>query len=369
MTRVRAFRRDEDLEGFLSLYEEVSGVRRDGEWFDWKYASGPSVAAPTVVVAVREGPAGGDAGEVIGARPFVPMSLAVGSRRVLAVQPVDAMVHPDHRREGVFTAMTEWALAAFEGSDAALCFNFPNDAAAAGNRKLGWRPVQQLSSYYRFAHPARIAADTEGRALAKAAAAVLSPAASGYNTVRRALAPAPDGDADAMPVRRETTVPVGELAARYRARPPGAIHVVRDAVFYERTLGNPDWRYEAYLAGDDETALLVGRSTRPDRDVLRVTDVLPPADADRSRPALAALLREALRDHADAAMAVAPSLPGANDLLADFGFLCDDDPPLRYVASRTNHYARTLSGDWTVDGVTIDDPENWTLTFVERDTT
>ncbi|MFC6954560.1 GNAT family N-acetyltransferase [Halorubellus litoreus] len=364
MTEIRAFRRRDDLDAFLSLYEQVFGRARDAAWFDWKYASGPTMSAPTVVVAVSDGTDGAAAGDLVGARPFLPMQLAVGDRRVIAVQPVDAMVHPDARRQGVFTAMTEWALAAFETSEPALCFNFPNEAAAAGNRRLGWRKVQERASFYRFVDPARVAESADLRPLAKAAASAVAPAVSGYNAMRRAMAP----DADAVTVRREPSVPVAELAARYRARPPDAIHVVRDAAFWEHCTANPDWRYEAYLADDDESALLLGRSTRPDRAVARVTDVLPPG-AERSRAALAAMLHRALQDHDDAALVVAPPLAGATDLLADFGFLCDRDPPLSYVTTPTNHFVRTLTDEWSIDGVDIDDAENWTLTFVERDTT
>lgn len=365
MTDIRAFRRRDDLDAFLSLYEEVFGRARDAAWFDWKYASGPAVSAPTVVVAVSDGTDGAASGDVVGARPFLPMRLAVGGRRVVALQPVDAMVHPEHRRQGVFTAMTEWALAQFEASDAALCFNFPNEAAAAGNRRLGWRQVQKRASFYRFVDPSRVAESANLRPLAKAAASAVTPAVSGYSAMRRALAS--DADVDAVTVRRERAVPAAELAARYRARPPDAIHVVRDTAFWECSSANPDWRYETYLADDEETALVLARSTRPDHAVARVTDVLPPG-ANRSRAALAALLRRALRDHDDAPLVVAPPLAGATDLLADLGFLCDRDPPLSYVASPTNHFVRTLTGEWSIDGVDIDDPANWTLTLVERDT-
>ncbi|WP_323675929.1 GNAT family N-acetyltransferase [Halorubellus sp. PRR65] len=364
MTAVRAFRRSDDLEAFLSLYERVFGRARDRAWFDWKYASGPGMSAPRIVVAVSDGTDDGAAGELVGARPFLPMRLAVGERRVLAVQPVDAMVHPEFRRQGVFTAMTKWALAAFEASDASLCFNFPNEAAAAGNRRLGWRKVQERASFYRFLDPSRVAESADLRPLAKAAASAVAPAVSGYNAMRRAMT----STDEAVTVRRERAVPVEELASRYRARPPDAIHVVRDAAFWEHWTANPDWRYETYLADDDESALLVGRSTRPDRDVARVTDVLPPGES-RSRAALAALLSRALDDHDDAAMVVAPPLADAADLLADLGFLCDRDPPLQYVATPTNHYVRTLTGEWTVAGVDIADAANWTLTSVERDTT
>ncbi|WP_227133058.1 GNAT family N-acetyltransferase [Halorubellus salinus] len=363
MTDVRTFRRGDDLDAFLSLYERVFGRARDAAWFDWKYASGPAVSAPRIVVAVSDGTDGAESGDLVGARPFLPMQLAVGDRRVVAVQPVDAMVHPEHRRQGVFTAMTEWALAAFEASDAALCFNFPNEAAAAGNRRLGWRKVQERASFYRFVDPARVAESADLRPLATAAASAVAPAVSGYNAMRRAMAP----DAGAVTVRRERTVPVADLAARYRARPPDGIHVVRDAAFWEHSTANPDWRYETYLADDDESALLLGRSTRPGHAVARVTDVLPPG-AGRSRAALAALLHRALRDHDDAALVVAPPLAGATDLLADLGFLCDRDPPLSYATTPTNHFVRTLTDEWTIDGVDVGDAANWTLTFVEQDT-
>lgn len=62
------------------------------------------------------------------------------------------MVHPDHRRRGLFTRMTERAIDRYCG-DAAYLFNFPNPNSLPSNRKLGWVVVQDVPTSYRIHDP------------------------------------------------------------------------------------------------------------------------------------------------------------------------------------------------------------------------
>jgi hypothetical protein len=51
------------------------------------------------------------------------------------------MVHPDHRRKGVFSKMNELAIEYFKEKGFALFFNFPRPASRAGYLKQGWKLV------------------------------------------------------------------------------------------------------------------------------------------------------------------------------------------------------------------------------------
>lgn len=356
MVTVRPFRPG-DTSAFLSLVETVFDEPRDSRWFSWKFEANPYVDHVPIVVAEADD-------RVVGARPFLALRMRVAGDAHLALEPVDAMVHPDHRRRGVFTAMTEYAIDRYESSDASFFFNFPNAAAAAGNRELGWEKVGDRGTYYRFADPGRVA-DMRGLpGGVKAAAAAVKPASTGYVALREAFAP----HATNVSVRRASEDPATVLAATYRERPPEKIHALRDETFYDWRLRNPDWRYETYVVEDDPSAaMVVGTSVDPPGEIVKITDVLPVGD-ERSANAFAALLRRVLADHDDATLVVAPPVSNVGDVLADFGFLCDRAYPLRAFATATRHYARPLADGWQVSGLDLRDESNWALSFVEHDT-
>ncbi|MFC6728132.1 GNAT family N-acetyltransferase, partial [Natronoarchaeum mannanilyticum] len=137
--------RPSDREQFLELYETVFGKSRTAEWFSWRYG-GPYADRPRMFVAERNG-------ELVGAEPFISFSMRAGDGTTLAIQPADAMVHPDHRRNGLLTRMTEQALEYFGGREPSFVFNFPNEAAKGAYLKLGWVEVGTVATAYRVHNP------------------------------------------------------------------------------------------------------------------------------------------------------------------------------------------------------------------------
>jgi GNAT superfamily N-acetyltransferase len=348
-----------DRAGFESLYEVVFGERRGEEWFDWKYRENPFVDHVPVVVAID----GDD--RVVGARPLFALSMAAGGERFLALQPGDTMVHPDHRRQGLFTRMTEHTIERYDDHEAALFFNFPNEQSGAGYRKLGWRDVGPVATYYRVQSPSAWldgfsrAGDLAGRA----ADAV----ADGYYRLREMTASSSDGIA----VEGHRTPPADLLETLYRSAIPGGFHAVRSRRYVRWRFRNPRWTYRTYVARDASdralAAVVTGSKSSDGRSVTRVTDVIPPG-ADET--ALAALLAALLDDHAaDDTVAAPPCL--ADSLASQFGFRSDEQPPLSLASSTTTLVARPAAidpSDWTLAGRSLIDMEEWTLTFGEQDT-
>ncbi|NHN43179.1 GNAT family N-acetyltransferase [Halorubellus sp. JP-L1] len=352
MTTVRGFRPG-DVDAFLSLMETVFGQTRDREWFEWKYELNPYAEAPHIVVAERDG-------DLVGARPFLPLEMAVGDETHLALEPVDAMVHPDHRREGVFTAMTREGIDRYEAGEPSFFFNFPNEAVAAGSRELGWEKVEDRVTYYRFADLPEVAERNELGTGVQLAASAVEPASTGYYALREALAPV----SDATPVRRDSGVHAAEFAALARRDVPDRIHAVRDETFYEWRFQNPDWEYEVYVAESREPAgLVVGTNG----DVVKITDVAP---VGRPGPeeVFGTLLRAVLDDHDDAALLIAPPLATADYSAGTFGFHSDRSYPVKHFATPTRHFVRSLTGEWELNGHDLTDPADWALTFAEHDT-
>ncbi|MFC5366439.1 GNAT family N-acetyltransferase [Salinirubrum litoreum] len=349
--------RPEDEDGFLALFEVVMGEEKGEDWFAWKYEHNPYLDHVPMIVAL-------DGGTVVGSRPLFPLPVVSDGERSIALQPGDAMVHPAHRRRGVFTRMIEQMMETYSG-DHPFYFSFPNHLSLPGHLKHGSEVVSERSSYYRIENPASMVGPQTDRTAVRLAATVGTPVASGYYRVRDFLA---RGGPD-VTVREESEPPVAALATLYRSAVPDEIHVARDEQFYRWRLGNPDWEYTTYVADGDagpEAAIVTGTSVDADPTVTRITDVVPLENAPEA--ALSGLIGRAVSEHPETDLFVAPpqGIPAA--VLGSFGFHADTTPPLSFLTSQTTHVVRTLTEDWTHNGATITDPNNWVMTFIEVDT-
>lgn len=345
-----------DVDGFLDLYRQVLDADWGREWFDWKYVDNPYADHVPIVVAEH-------GGALVGARAFFALEMAVDGRRLPTLQPCDTMVAADHRRNGLFTRMTERAIERYRDEEPAFFFNFPNDQSLPGYRKLDWRKVEQLGVHYRIENPGRLAADRTDHAGLTLAGRVLRPIASADTTVRAAARSLPDDVA----VQRTPEIPVERLASIYRESPPGGIHAARDETFYGWRFDNPNRRYTTYVAerNGDRAAMVVGLPVGSGVDLVEVTDVLPPSPtADRELQET--LLNRIVDDHASADVFAAPSRAFAAETLAQFGFHSGESFPLSLLNTSRTQVARGLDG-WELDGVDITDAGNWTHTFAELD--
>jgi GNAT superfamily N-acetyltransferase len=342
-----------DRESYLDLYDTVLGTATD-EWFAWKYEENPYVDHVPIYVAEHEG-------TIVGARPFLALRMSVGGRPCLALQPCDTMVHPDHRRQGVFSRMTERAIERYE-HEYPFFFNFPNEQSLPGNLKFGWQIVTERAHLRRVENPAAfIGEDVRFRSLAER---VLTPLARSYYAYRDArVSPSPG-----VSIRRERNPSSVDLAGLYRTSVPEAVHAVRDEEFYRWRFDNPSREYTTYIAETDagpEASIVTGIRTGPGWKTAYVIDVVPLEGApDR---ALRAVVSRILDDHSDADLFVAPE-GLARAVFREFGFHSGETPPLSFFATRETQVVRALNPDRDC-GVDITRPDSWLLSFVERDTT
>ncbi|WP_290811691.1 GNAT family N-acetyltransferase [Halovivax sp.] len=288
--------RSSDRSAFLSLYETVFGIERSTDWFRWKYVENPVADHVPIVVARRDG-------DLIGARSFLPVRVAVDGVERVAYQPCDTMVHPDHRRQGVFTRMNEAAIERYAAGEPAFFFNFPNGRSKPGNLKLGWREVGTVPMYYRPQKPVSAARewianrtdriDEEGAAASELLERVATdPVADAHRAIDRRLGGATDG----LTIDRYERPTEAPLEPTYRRAVPEGVHTVRDRAFYEWRFDNPANEYGVYVASRDGTpvaALIV--SLRAGH--LRLVDALPRSVDDDPEP-LERLVAAALTDRA-----------------------------------------------------------------------
>ncbi|MXV63823.1 GNAT family N-acetyltransferase [Natronorubrum sp. JWXQ-INN-674] len=350
-----------DREDFLDLYEQVLGSR-DEEWFSWKYEDNPYTDHVPMIVATHDG-------TVVGTKPCFALELRAESTTFLGLQPADVMVHPDHRRRGLYSRTTEQLKDRYRDREAGLFFNFPNPATLSGSLKHGWQIVEEVPTYYRIQRPdAMLDADDDRlAALSKTA----RPFATAYHRAREALA----GTAADVTVNRFDDVPVEQFVGLYEQAVPGTIHAHRDETFYEWRFENPRWEYDAYVAtrhGKPLAGVVTGTKTENGSKTTSLTDVVPLGATPHRRDGLHGILERVIADHRDADIVAASGRSIPPELLARFGFRSDQSLPLSELAQGTTQVTYPLADDggheWTVAGRAVADPANWSITFAEQDT-
>ena len=348
-----------DREGILSLYEREWGRRPSEAWFDWKYLRDPYLSHVPVNVAVREaGPWSAD--EVVGVQAYVPVRLRRGGETALALQPADAVVDSDHRRNGLYTRLTEAAIARYERERPAFFFNYPNPGAFRAQQDFGWVGVDRVVTHYRLQDAAAVA--DESARVPDALTRLSGPLVEGALAACDRLAPG----ADEFAVERSDGVPTGVLADLYAARADG-FHADRDEAFLDWWYANPSFDHATYVARRDGDPVAAFVTRTRDGDRVRLLDALPLSGGDRA--ASRRLLAAWTADAADAGvLAVSESTLPAT-LLARFGFVPDDAPLVSRFCTGVRLAARPLAGDGTprLPRETLADPANWALTFAEQD--
>ncbi|WP_255171677.1 GNAT family N-acetyltransferase [Natrononativus amylolyticus] len=350
-----------DREGFLELYDLVLGDR-DDDWFRWKYEENPYADHVPIVLATHDD-------EVVGTKPCFALELRVGDRTVRGFQPADVMVHPDHRRRGLYSRTTERMKEYYRDRDPSLFFNFPNQATLSGSLKHGWQIVEEVPTFYRIQNPDGLVDTDDGRLAALSN--VAQPLVSGYLRAREATV-RPRSD---ITVARFDDVPATVLADLYRRAVPSTLHAHRDRTFYGWRFENPRWQYRTYVAtryGEPIAAVVTGTTTQDGSVVTSLADVVPlEATPDRD-DGLRSILARVLEDNrgADILAASGRTIPPA--LLGRFGFHSDQSLPLSRLTIPTTQVTYPIANEdghgWTIAGRAVTDPANWTVTFAEQDT-
>ena len=359
--QIREFR-PSDRDGFLSLYEDVWGRSKSVDWFEWRFGQNPYSQDVEMIVATHDG-------TIVGAEPVLPFPVAAGERTVLAGQPVDWIVHADHRRRGLFTRMTTRLIEA-RPAGPELYFNFPTDALQRGLQKFDWTTVGTLPTRYRIQNPAAIV----DRSASKTPRVVSPLGRLGSPLVRgglvamdRITVPTVD-DCTVHRVSGIATTPIHEVYADTR---PDDLHVPRTESFLDWRFANPRWDTTTYVASRDGRPVataVVCTETVDQAQVARLLDIQPMTTrSDRTR-AVAALLGQILRDYRDVDILTAPQEPYPG-LFQRTGFIRDDGFLLSPFSKVTTHVVRPVADphDTTVLGRDASEVSNWCLTLADRD--
>ena len=362
-----------DRDRFLSLYESVWGRQKGGDWFEWRFEANPYREGVQMVVAEQ-----GE--QLVGAEPLLPFRLRIGETVHDTYQPVDWIVHPDHRRCGLFTRMTEAVLDQYL-PDVSLLFNFPNELLLPGLRNFDWQTVSPVACRYRIQNTQAFIDEAKTTQYPTATSLVTT---LGTPVVRAGL-----GVLDRLPtaaadirVERSAGVAVETIQDLYQSARPSQIHVPRDRPFLQWRFDNPNWETTSYVArhdGEPVASIITVTDTTADCRLTYLVDIQPMNGHEPRSAAVDALLSAVVEDASESALIRAPSgyYPA---VFRRHGFYRDDSFPLSVASTATTHAIRTASRDWTVQDerdesptapsaseAALADPAAWRLTLADID--
>jgi GNAT superfamily N-acetyltransferase len=231
--------------------------------FAWKHVESPFGASPAWVATVD--------GEIVGFRTFLRWEFELDGQLVRAVRAVDTATHPDHQGRGVFTALTEHALAALRDDGVAFVFNTPNERSRPGYLRMGWRPVRKLPV---LARPRSLTA-LPRLARARVAADKWSVATNAGGPVSDALDADPAGVADLL-----------------AALPDTGLRTHRTAAYLTWRYGFPPLCYRAVTSADGPsrgTVIFRLRRRGPALEAVVCEELVPPDEPGTRRALLARL--------------------------------------------------------------------------------
>lgn len=130
-----------DLKGILSLrkvvFEEMEKDKLDERFWKWEFEEGPD-GKGLIYIA-------GEGNKIIGHLADLPRRFSAHAKVVRGTLSVDLMVHPDHRRKGIFAEMGRYAVQRTKNENILFTSAFPiRKETIQGFKKLGWKEIMRL---------------------------------------------------------------------------------------------------------------------------------------------------------------------------------------------------------------------------------
>ncbi|RQG90962.1 GNAT family N-acetyltransferase [Natrarchaeobius chitinivorans] len=360
--QIRHFRSG-DRDQLIRLHDTVFGHNWGHDWFEWKFENNPYVDHVPVIVATRDD-------QIVGCRAFFALEMRVGATTRIGLQPCDTMVHPDHRRQGLFSRMNELALEYYADRRPDFFFNFPNEHSKRGNLKHGWKVVGTVPMYYRLHDPValaekRVESDRSKELvhaysdLQRAASAIADEFTSPPSLSERWSL---DTDLEGVRIERYETPPCSLLASIERES--AGIHANRSPEFYRWRLANPEHDYVTYMAKRDGDALAAVVVSCVD-DCVRLIELVPREFSARENE-IDRLVRTVISEYSNRSYFTAFGIGVPNPVRNRF--FPDTRVPLSLFVKST---ARTLLARDIGDATVVEDssPAEWGLTRLDLDTT
>lgn len=148
---IREYQAEDEAAVLSLLIRSLGGggsFDRTAEFWRWKHFQNAFGASQLMVAANAE---------MLGLRAFLRWDFRTPQGAFRAVRAVDTATHPDYRRLGVFSRLTDAALARARSDGVHLVFNTPNAQSMPGYLKLGWQLVGRPRLLVKVLNPVRFA--------------------------------------------------------------------------------------------------------------------------------------------------------------------------------------------------------------------
>jgi len=337
------------MEAILRMHRAAWGPVSE-EWFAWLYEDLPYTSRVPIVVAEHEG-------EVVGARPFLPLPVTLDGSTTTGLMLVNLVVDADHRRKGLFSRMSERTYRfAVDHDDVTFTFTYASDAARRGLAKLevpgtaGPVELGRFSKAHRFQRftPFYDAVDSSMVARGVRVAEPVARTCLGIldGRQRRRLR---DVDVDVVVDHSVPAARLARLADDHYVT--GTVGPERDEAFYRWRFAAPHATFTTYFAvvGDRPIGAMVTarRKTADDRR-LEVSEVVV-ADCESPETVLSVLLDAVLNDNDDLTQLTVATDDLPRSLLERCGFVVDTSFPFSRVTERPTFMVRLTDGDDSLD--------------------
>lgn len=348
-----------DEEQIRPLFKLVFGQPLAADRWRWQYGDNPT---GRVTITIAEG----EDGTLAGQYALMPVAMKVGSVDTVGTLSLDTMVHPDYRRQGMFTKLARQAYEDLAQHGVALTYGFPNHNSYHGFvTKLGWSDLHPriplFAKVLRYRSTLRKKLDSAPVAYALAAAARMVSSLE-LLIPHRGL---PSGCAvhDVSRFGPEFDDLWDRARGRYR------VWVVRDARYLNwRYVDNPSATYEriAVYRGAEVLAYAILKSE--ERFGLKMGSVVDLVATEGDRALESYLLGEALRRFRDAGLDIASCMALEHTSVARAllrrGFI----PVPAEVYPQELHLGATCHSTARVsEEPMILDPTSWFITWGDHD--
>ncbi len=129
-----------DTAGFRELFASCFGREIGEDYCRWKFDTNPAGEAIRYVAFENA--------QVVGCVNFIPLRLWIEGEKTIAYQSVDTMVHPELRRQGLFSALTQTALGEMSRRGGLVKVNFPGSESYPGYLKLNHQLLMHFEYWF-----------------------------------------------------------------------------------------------------------------------------------------------------------------------------------------------------------------------------